>query len=127
MNRKQLVVLWAMAVILSAASIYHALNYESVFYLVPVPVLLCGAVLLIQFRNPTSRDNSGAGANSKVAIALLVVMNGLLIHQFQAQGDLEGSLSTLESRASGVESELSEVQSSLGELEKSVAMIPFRR
>jgi cell division protein FtsL len=126
MNRKQQIVLWVTAIILSITSAYHGVQEESLFYGVAVPVLILGTVLTIQLRDRrpqgNSRDAPSSDRRNALVIALLL-MNGLLVYQTQMQEETERSVGSMESSVSDLESSLSGLQSTVSDLSKDVSAL----
>src|SRR5687767_12184412 len=80
MNRKQLVVLRLMAVLLSVLSTYQGLKEESLLFTAAIPVVLVGSVLLLQFADPPINSSQDPGLG-RAFLAVGLLGGGILSYQ----------------------------------------------
>jgi hypothetical protein len=118
MNRKQLAVLWTMAILLSAASVVHGLEDESLFHVFVLPVLLIGIVLLLQVADRPTGER--ASVDRKALAVAAVVVGGLLSYQVRALQGLDSSIASVENSVGETDAAVSAVQQSVDDLDRSV-------
>jgi peptidoglycan hydrolase CwlO-like protein len=128
MNKKQMVVLWAMILLLSIAAIVEGSQTDDVLIGLGGPALLIGVTLLYQFR-----DKSVSPPLTRTKQLLLVVVGLLLVQTLlvfaegrqlrQAKASvqhLEGYLDSISTDVSTIQSDVSTLQTDVSEIETNV-------
>lgn len=126
MNKKQMRVLWIMAVLISLISLGYGLD-ENDPVLVSVPVILIGGVLIYEFRDKDKSDDGTPLTTSKLLFliwAILAFQAMFLMAQYRTGRSvwkevhaIEGDVSSMEGNLSNIESNVSEIQNDVSNIE----------
>ena len=135
MNRKQMVVLWIAVLWFSFVSIGYGIDPrgapKNLFYLLILPVILIGSLLIYQFRN---KDKPPKAPTSMIPKLLVLILAAFIIQVFFVyqttkwtgliQGDIlsiEYDINTIQSDISSVESEVSSIQYDVDDIQSNIS------
>ncbi len=125
MNKKQMFIVWLMAMSLTVVSISYALQLNnSQYYLfskllfgICLPILFIGSVLIYQFRNKEKVPSMTSLGTSKLSIWILIVLFLQLVLLQQNTSSTQRDVSNIEVEVSSLEISMDSIQSDIRSLE----------
>ena len=127
MNKKQMVVLWLMVLVLSMAAVYEGTETHDTFVGTGVPVLLIGSTLLYQFRDRSSVQRISTDRLLSVVVGLLLIQTLLILNQNRSLKrseshieDVANYLGDINTRLSDVDDSISDIKSVLDDVDSDV-------
>lgn len=125
MNRKQMIVLWIMALLLSLTAFLAGIDAKDPFLAIWVPVILLGTLVLYQVRDRTMESKTPTQMQKPllVVIGLLLLQSLIMLNQQRSIRKELTEIKVITSSVDDIQSDVRDIQSDVSTIQTDVSTI----